>query len=50
MEWVPETNATALRGFAEIGYSFDRKLYYRFDPGDDESLHNTIFVRGGISF
>jgi hypothetical protein len=50
MEWVPETNATALRGFAEIGYSFDRKLVYRFNPGDDESLHNTIFVRGGISF
>jgi hypothetical protein len=50
IEWVPEGNATALRGYLEAGGAFDRELYYRHFPPSQLDLRNAFFVRGGISY
>ena len=50
VEWVPETSSTLLRGFAEVGYAVERELVYRYHPASDTSLHNAVYVSGGISF
>ena len=50
IEWVPETTASALRGYFEIGYAFDRQLVYRYQPPLTQDLNEAIFVRGGLSF
>lgn len=38
------------RGFAEIGYVFDRDLRYYLVPADDVSLKDTIMLRAGFTF
>ncbi len=50
IEWVPEGNPTALRGYFESGVALQRDLYYRVGPPLHSDLKNTFFVRAGIAF
>lgn len=47
LEWI---NLNRSYSFLEVGYVFDREIYYTLVPDDTLSLDDTIMVRGGISF
>lgn len=47
IEWNHQAN---LKGFFEVGYVFDRKIDYRFNPANNLNLSDTVMLRAGISF
>lgn len=47
LEWNQQGFA---RGFFEIGYVFDRKIEYRFNPADNLNLSDTVMLRAGLAF
>jgi hypothetical protein len=49
LEWLPETQS-GLRGFLEIGYVFNRELFYVSRSPDTLELDDTFMFRGGIAF
>jgi hypothetical protein len=49
LEWLPETQA-GLRGFLEVGYLFDRALFYKERVPAEVELDDTFMFRGGIAF
>ena len=49
LEWLPETQA-GLRGFAEVGYVFERELFYVNRTPNVLELDDTFMFRGGIAF
>jgi hypothetical protein len=49
LEWLPEAQS-GLHGFLEIGYVFERELFYVSRAPDDFELDDTFMFRGGIAF
>lgn len=49
LEWICKQGSGA-RGFAEIGYVFERELEYYLVPADNTSLNDTLMVRAGFAF
>jgi hypothetical protein len=49
LEWLPETQS-GLRGFLEIGYLFERELFYVSQSPPPFELDDTFMFRGGIAF
>jgi hypothetical protein len=49
LEWLPETQS-GLRGFVEIGYVFDRELFYVSGAPSRVELDDTFMFRGGVAF
>jgi hypothetical protein len=49
LEWLPETQA-GLRGFVEVGYVFERELFYVNRTPNVLELDDTFMFRGGIAF
>lgn len=47
LEWAYQGN---LKGFFEVGYVFDREIFYRYNPQDNLNLSDTVMLRAGISF
>ena len=47
IDWINDRN---WRGFAEIGYVFDRHVIYVVNPGDNFNPRNTIMAAAGFSF
>lgn len=39
-----------VRGFGEIGYVFDRELFYKRMPSDNQKLKDTFMLRGGARY
>jgi hypothetical protein len=46
-EW---NNLNRLYGFLEVGYVFERELYFVVEPSDRTTLADTLMLRAGISF
>lgn len=44
------TFQNGMRGNFEVGWVTERRLEYRFDPGQDESLRDTYMLRLGLTF
>jgi hypothetical protein len=49
LEWLPETQS-GLRGFLEVGYVFERELFYVNRTPHVLELDDTFMFRGGIAF
>lgn len=49
LEWLPETESGA-RGFIEIGYVFNRELFYTVGTPRRFDLDDTVMFRGGVAF
>lgn len=47
IEW---TGHRGTRGFAEVGYVFDRELIFEVSPGSNRSLNDTVMLRAGLAF
>ncbi|HTQ38865.1 MAG TPA: hypothetical protein VMJ32_07550, partial [Pirellulales bacterium] len=46
---LPETQ-TGMRGYFEVGYSFDRQLVFRNGPPATFNLSDTVLLGAGLSF
>jgi hypothetical protein len=49
LEWLPETQS-GLRGFVEVGYVFNRELFYVSQVPPPFELDDTFLIRGGVAF
>ncbi len=49
LEWLPETQS-GMRGFLEVGYLFERELFYVRQAPQELELDDTFMFRGGIAF
>lgn len=49
LEWLPETQS-GMRGFLEIGYVFERELFYKNRSPHAVELDDTVMFRGGLAF
>jgi hypothetical protein len=49
LEWLPEAES-GMRGFVEVGYVFERELFYVSQSPADFELDDTFLIRGGIAF
>jgi hypothetical protein len=47
IDWITQRN---FRGFAEIGYVFDRQVVYVVNPADSFSPRDTFLIGAGFSF
>ena len=47
LDWKHEAD---VKGFFEVGYVFDRRIEYRFNPADNLRLSDTVMLRAGISY
>lgn len=47
LEW---TTLSAFKGFADVGYVFNRELVYRNSPQDNLELSDTFMIRAGFAF
>ncbi len=49
LEWLPETQS-GMRGFVEVGYVFERELFYVSQSPGVFELDDTFMFRGGLAF
>jgi hypothetical protein len=49
LEWLPEAQS-GMRGFVEVGYVFNRELFYVSQAPPPVELDDTFMFRGGIAF
>jgi hypothetical protein len=49
IEWLPEAQS-GMRGFLEVGYVFNRELFYVSQAPPPVELDDTFMFRGGIAF
>jgi hypothetical protein len=47
LEW---SNLNRLYGFFEVGYVFERELFFVVEPSERTTLPDTLMLRGGIAF